>query len=205
MAVKVKICGMTNPQDAAAAAEAGADLIGMIFYEKSPRAVMMDAARAIARAVPPWVVKVGVFVNPAEDLVREAIAMGDLNMLQFHGEETPGFCRQFGLLSMKAFRMRDEGILSRLQEYPTDAWLLDAYSPGRAGGTGETFNWDLAVRAAAFGRPIFLAGGLTPENVEQAIRQVNPWGVDVASGVEERPGVKDHARMRAFIAAARNI
>jgi phosphoribosylanthranilate isomerase len=205
MAVKVKICGMTNPQDAAVAAEAGADLIGMIFYEKSPRAVTMDAARAIARAVPPWVVRVGVFVNPTDDLVREAIAMGDLSMLQFHGDEAPDFCRQFGLLTLKAFRMRDERTLEELPKYRTDGWLLDTYSAAAAGGTGETFNWDLAVRAVALGRPVFLAGGLTPENVAEAVRKVNPWGVDVASGVEARPGVKDHAKVRDFITAARNI
>jgi phosphoribosylanthranilate isomerase len=142
-------------------------------------------------------------VNPSEDLVLNAINECGLNLLQFHGEEPPDFCLQFGIMSMKAFRIRNADSLLELEKYPTDAWLLDAYAAGKPGGTGEVFNWELAARAQLNGRPVFLAGGLTPENVSEAIRQARPFGVDVSSGVEERPGTKDHAKVRAFIKAAR--
>jgi len=203
MDLKVKICGITSVADGLAAATAGADLIGLMFYEKSPRHVSLETAAAVARAVPPFVLKVGVFVNPGEELVREAIAGCGLNLLQFHGDEAPGFCTQFGVMSMKAFRVRDAGSLARLPDYATDAFLLDAYSGGGLGGTGEKFNWELAGEAKKLGRPIFLAGGLTPENVVAAVRQVQPFGVDVSSGVESAPGKKDAAKMRAFIQAAK--
>ena len=203
MSVTVKICGITSVSDANAAAEAGADALGFMFWDKSPRAVSLGAAAEIVRQLPPFIVKVGVFVNAEEDLVIRAIRECGLNLLQFHGDETPEYCLQFGLMSMKAFRMRDAGSLKALANYPTDAWLLDAYTPGKPGGTGEQFDWDLAVEAVKLGRPIFLAGGLTPENVGEAVTRVQPYAVDVSSGVEAAPGRKDHAKVREFIAAAR--
>jgi phosphoribosylanthranilate isomerase len=190
MPVKVKICGITNEADGQAAAEAGADMLGFVFCEQSPRKVALEAAGEIARALPPFTVKVGVFVNAPEELVFRAIAECGLSLLQFHGEETPEYCRQFGVMSMKAFRIRNADSLRSLPDYKTDAWLLDAYSPDKAGGTGETFDWDLAIEAQRLGRPIFLAGGLTPENVAQAVRRVEPYAVDVSSGVEAAPGRK---------------
>ncbi len=204
MAVIVKICGITNLPDALAAAEAGADALGFMFFDRSPRAVTVDTAMQIARALPAHIVKAGVFVNPEEDLVVEASRRCGLNLLQFHGEEAPEFCLQFGLMSMKAFRIRDAASLAALANYPTDAWLLDAYNPQKAGGTGETFNWDLAIEAGKLGRPIFLAGGLTPENVGDAVARVRPYGVDVSSGVEASPGRKDHAKLSAFVKAAKS-
>ena len=147
--------------------------------------------------------RVGVFVDAEEDFVLRAIGEAGLTMLQFHGDEPPEFCTQFGLMSMKAFRIRDEKSLEELPKYQTDAYLLDAFSPEARGGTGEKFNWDLAVEAQKFGKPIFLAGGLTPENVAEAVRKVQPFGVDVSSGVESAPGKKDHAKVKAFIAAAK--
>ncbi len=201
MSVKVKICGITSVADAVAVAEAGADMIGLMFYERSPRHVTVELAAEISRAVSPFILKVGVFVNPDEDTVMRAIGDCGVSLLQFHGEETPEFCTQFGAMSMKAFRVRDAGSLLALPNYPTDAYLLDAYSPDAHGGTGAKFNWDLALEAKAHGKPIFLAGGLTPENVGAAVRQVHPFGVDVSSGVESAPGKKDHAKVRAFIQA----
>ena len=203
MSVKVKICGITNPADGLAAVEAGADLIGLVLYAGSPRCVSLDAAGDIARVLPSSVARAGVFVNPTEESVRQAIARCGLNLLQFHGDEPLEFCTQFGVMSMKAFRIRDAESLRALPNYPTDAWLLDAYAPDRLGGTGEQFNWDLALEAKKFGRPVFLAGGLTPENVAGAVRQAQPFGVDVSSGVESAPGRKDAAKVRAFIAAAK--
>jgi phosphoribosylanthranilate isomerase len=204
MKTQVKICGVTNVADALAAAGAGADLIGLNFYEKSPRYVTLATAVEISRALPPFVQRVGVFVNPAEDLVMRAIAGCGLNLLQFHGDESSDFCTQFGLMSMKAIRVRDEKTLETMANYHTDAFLLDAFSPASLGGTGEMFNWELAVAAQKFGKPIFLAGGLTPENVAAAVRQVRPFAVDVSSGVESAPGKKDSAKVRAFIQAVRN-
>ncbi len=203
MSVNVKICGLTSVSDGLAAAAAGADMIGLMFYERSPRHVPLATAIEIARALPPHVVKVGVFVNPSADEVRRAIAECGVSLLQFHGDEPPDFCTQFGVMSLKAFRIRDTASLAALPGYPTDAWLLDAFSPDARGGTGEQFNWDLALEAKKLGRPIFLAGGLTPENVAEAVRRVQPFAVDVSSGVESAPGKKDPAKVRAFIAAAK--
>jgi phosphoribosylanthranilate isomerase len=201
--MRVKICGISNPPDAVTAVEGGADMLGFMFYEESPRFVAVDTAAAIIRQLPPFVVNVGVFVNASADFVWRAIRACGLNLLQFHGDETPDFCLQFGVMSMKAFRMRDAESLQTLSAYHTDAWLLDAFVPGRHGGTGATFNWDLALEAKQSGRPIILAGGLTPENVGEAIRKVAPFAVDVSSGVESAPGKKDAAKIRAFIAAVR--
>ncbi|MEI7808688.1 MAG: phosphoribosylanthranilate isomerase [Verrucomicrobiota bacterium] len=204
MKTQVKICGITGVADGLAAAEAGADMIGLMFYEDSPRHVTVAQAAEISRALPPFVLRVGVFVNPDESLVTRAIAECGLSLLQFHGEEDSAFCTQFGLMSMKAVRVREAESLQTLENYHTDAFLLDAYSQAGLGGTGEKFNWDLAVSAQKFAKPIFLAGGLTPENVADAVRQVRPFAVDVSSGVESVPGKKDEAKVRAFIQAVRN-
>jgi len=204
MKTQVKICGVTNVADALAAAEAGADMIGLNFYEKSPRCLSLATAAEISRALSPFVLRVGVFVNPDEAQVMEAIAACGLNLLQFHGDEASDFCTQFGLMSVKALRVRDAESLQALEKFSTDAFLLDAYSKSGLGGTGEKFNWDLAVAAQKFGKPIFLAGGLTPENVADAVKQVRPFAVDVSSGVESAPGKKDAAKVRAFIAAAKS-
>lgn len=203
MSVIVKICGITNAADALGAAAAGADALGFVFCETSPRCVSVETAAEIIRQLPPMVVKVGVFVDAPGELVVQAAARCGLNLLQFHGEESPDYCLQFGLMSMKAFRIQDEASLAPLGNYSTDALLLDAYSPERQGGTGEKFNWALAVEARRFRRPLFLAGGLTPENVADAVRQVQPYGVDVSTGVESAPGRKDLDKVKAFIMAAK--
>ncbi len=203
MAVNVKICGITNAEDGLAAAAAGADALGFVFHEPSPRSITIADAAAIIRELPPLIHKVGVFVNAPADFVVRTIGDCGLNLLQFHGEESPDYCMQFGLMSMKAFRIRDATSLAQLKDYSTDAWLLDAYSAGKVGGTGAQFNWDLALEAKSWGRPIFLAGGLTPENVADAVQLVQPFGVDVSSGVEASPGRKDHGKVRAFIKAAK--
>jgi phosphoribosylanthranilate isomerase len=203
MSTRVKICGITNLADAQAAVAAGADALGFILYEKSPRRTTLPTVAKISQQLPAFVLRVGVFVNAAEELVSRAIGECGLGLLQFHGDETPEFCTGFGLMSMKAFRIRDAKSLKELPKYPTEAWLLDAYSAESPGGTGEKFNWDLAVEAQKFGKPVFLAGGLTPENVAAAVRKVRPFGVDVSSGVESSPGKKDHAKVRAFIASVR--
>jgi phosphoribosylanthranilate isomerase len=204
MSVRVKICGVTNAEDALAAVDAGANALGFMFYESSPRNVAVKVAADIIRQLPPFVAKVGVFVNAAEENVRRAIGESGIDTLQFHGDETPEFCRGFLPLKIyKAFRMENLESLLALPGYRTDAWLLDSFVEGKRGGTGAQFNWDLAVESKKFGRPIILAGGLTPENVAEAVRKVQPFAVDVSSGVESAPGKKDHAKVRRFIAAAK--
>jgi phosphoribosylanthranilate isomerase len=205
VSVKVKICGITNAPDALLASEAGADALGFMFYDGSPRRISVSAAAEIIRLLPSSIMKVGVFVNATEELVRRAIGECGLNMLQFHGDETPEFCARFGMRSMKAFRIRDAESLKALPDYLTDAWLLDAYSAGNFGGTGGRFDWDLAIEAKRLGRPIFLAGGLNPENVAEAVEKVQPFAVDVSSGVESSPGKKDHRKIKKFVAAAKII
>ena len=203
MSVTVKICGITSEADALAAAEAGADAIGLMFYEGSPRHVTLEQAKAISVALPQHVMRVGVFVNAEEAFVHQALTECMLNILQFHGDETPEECSRYPLMTLKAFRVEGEETLAELEAYPSAGYLLDAYVKDALGGTGATFNWDLAVRAQEFGKPIFLAGGLTPENVVEAVRKVQPFGVDVSSGVESEPGRKDAEQMRTFVAAAK--
>ncbi len=203
MSTIVKICGITNVEDGLAAAGSGADALGLMFYEKSPRHIPMKTAAEIAGKLPPFVIKVGVFANAPEETVLRAIGECGLNIVQFHGDETPEYCAQFAVMVIKAFRISDAASLKVLGDYRTDAFLLDAHSADKLGGTGEKFNWDLAVEAQKLGRPIFLAGGLTPENVGEAVRRVRPYAVDVSSGVEKSPGRKDHAKVAAFVKAAK--
>jgi phosphoribosylanthranilate isomerase len=204
MSVKVKICGVTNLEDALAAVDAGADALGFMFYEPSPRNVSIKAAADIIRRLPPFVAKVGVFVNATEETVRMTVTECGLDTLQFHGDEPPEFCAKFFALKVyKAFRIQNLNSLQGLPTYKTDAWLLDSLAPDKLGGTGAKFNWDLAVEAKKLGGPIILAGGLTPENIGDAVRKVQPYAVDVSSGVESAPGKKDRAKVRRFIGAAK--
>jgi phosphoribosylanthranilate isomerase len=199
----VKICGITSAADAEAAVEAGADALGLMFYPSSPRFIPLEKAQDIARNLPPHIMRTGVFADPNPADVFAAIQLCQLNLLQFHGSETPEFCLQFGIMTMKAFRIHNADSLLPMSDYHTDAFLLDSKVPGQLGGTGETFNWDLALAAKKFGKLIFLAGGLTPQNVAEAVRKVEPFGVDVSSGVEQSPGKKDAKKMQDFIAAVR--
>jgi phosphoribosylanthranilate isomerase len=203
--VRVKICGITSEADALAAVEAGADALGFMFYEPSPRNLSVAQAAQVIRVLPPFVARVGVFVNPTAELVRQIADKCGLDTIQLHGDESPAWCDEIAattrLKVVKAFRVRDASILELLPAYHTSAWLLDSYVAGQLGGTGARFNWDLAVLARQLGTPIILAGGLTPENAAEAARQVMPHALDVSSGVESAPGKKDHAKVRDFIAA----
>lgn len=204
MSVRVKICGVTSIEDAVAAVEAGADALGFMFYERSPRKISIETASAIKTALPPFVVKIGVFADATENVIRTATLSG-LNALQFHGNEPPDFVKRFSPIpTIKAFRIQNAASLAQLAAYNTSAWLLDSYTPAQLGGTGTTFDWTLAIQARKFGRPIILAGGLTPENVADAIRKVRPYAVDVSSGVESSPGKKDPGKVAAFIQAAKS-
>jgi|SRR5436190_17797802 phosphoribosylanthranilate isomerase len=199
MPVKIKICGITKAADAVAAVDAGAHAVGFMFFEGSRRNISYEAARDIIRDLPPFVSKVGVFVNAARDDVKRALDQTGIDTLQFHGEETPEACRGFGVKTIKAFRVQGKDMLALMPRYDVDAWLLDSFVTGSRGGTGVTFNWDLAVHARSLGTPIMLAGGLNPTNVKQAIEQVQPYAVDVSSGVEATPGKKDPALIAAFV------
>ena len=203
MGVRVKICGITNRDDALAAAAAGADALGFMFYEPSPRHLSLAVAAEIIRALPPFIAKVGVFVDAPAELVQRAIKECGLDTVQLHGDESPDYCREFTVQTIKAFRVRNEETLKQLPAYKTSAWLLDSYVPGQPGGTGARFNWELARAATHLGRPVILAGGLTPANVAGAVHEVRPFGLDVSSGVESGPGRKDHAKVMEFIAAAK--
>jgi len=203
MGVTVKICGITSVKDAQAVELAGADAVGLMFYEGSPRHIALEQAKAIVDSLSNTIVRVGVFVNSDEPFVRQAMEICALNVLQFHGDETPEYCAQFEVMTLKAIRVSDESSLKEMERYSTDGFLLDAFSDNSLGGTGETFNWKLAKGATESGRPIFLAGGLTPENVAEAVKAVRPFAVDVSSGVESEPGKKDAAKVRTFVAAAK--
>ncbi len=200
--VRIKICGITNLEDALLAARLGAHALGFIFYPKSPRKVEVEAAREIISQLPPFILTVGVFVDEEPQTVRDVATRAGLDWLQLHGKESPEYCRSLGRRVIKAFRIRDESSLTEVARYrdAVQALLLDTYKKGRVGGTGETFNWNLARQAQAYG-PIIMAGGLTPANVAQAIAAAQPAAVDVASGVEALPGKKDQEKLRAFFAA----
>jgi phosphoribosylanthranilate isomerase len=197
---KIKICGITNLPDARLAVELGAAALGFVFYPKSPRYVPVAKAADICNALPPFVAKVGVFVDELEFEIEKALRECLLNALQFHGDEPPGFCQKFAAKSIKAIRVRDESSLRTAAEYDVDALLLDTYIDSERGGTGQTFDWSLAVKAQeTLAPPVILSGGLTPANVQEAIRKVRPYAVDVSSGVEREPGKKDPEKLRRFI------
>ncbi len=203
MSVRVKVCGITRREDAEAAVAAGADALGFMFYAPSPRCVSVEAAAAICRALPPFISKVGVFVDADPAFLHEAADRCGLDVLQLHGDETPEYCQQCELPVIRAFRVRGPETLTSLAGFATAAWLLDSYVPGHRGGTGAVFNWELAAAAVALGRPVILAGGLSPENVARAVQQVRPYAVDVSSGVECAPGRKDPQRLAAFVNEAK--
>jgi phosphoribosylanthranilate isomerase len=202
--VRVKICGITSLEDARMAVAAGADALGFMFHPASPRYVSPEAAGAIARALPPFVARVGVFVNTPADVIQATLETAGLDTLQLHGDESPAFCAAFSRVRViKAFRVDGPAVLDRMQAYTAWAWLLDSHVSGTWGGTGKTFNWDLAREAILRGGTVLLAGGLHPDNVRSAVRSVGPYGVDVSSGVESCPGRKDPERVRAFVSAAK--
>ncbi|HHH35214.1 MAG TPA: phosphoribosylanthranilate isomerase [Gammaproteobacteria bacterium] len=201
--VRVKICGITRVEDGRRAAELGADAIGLVFYAHSPRHVSVEQAAAIAAALPPFVSKVGLFVDAEEAEIRHVLARVPLDYLQFHGDEPPEFCTRFARPFLKVLRMRaGRDVIDYAARYPAaTGLLLDAYRQGVPGGTGETFDWARIPRDLPL--PLVLAGGLTPDNVAAAVREVQPWAVDVSGGVEASPGVKDAGKMAAFIRAAK--
>ena len=204
--VRVKICGITNRRDARMSVEMGADAIGFIFAP-SPRQITPEKAREIICGIPPFVQTVGAFVNEHPDAIREIIGSCGLDLIQLHGDETPEICAEFMPQAIKAFRFRDGSVLQSIRPYhgKIRAMLFDSYDENIRGGTGKTCNWDLAVRGKDFGIPIILSGGLTPSNIEKAISAVKPFAVDVNSGVEKRPGKKDHLLMRELMEKIRKI
>jgi phosphoribosylanthranilate isomerase len=206
--IKVKVCGITNAEDAWAAVEAGADALGFIFYEQSPRYVVPAVASRIIAELPPLIMPVGVFVNEGMATVRSIMDTCGLAMAQLHGDEHASYCRELSRPAMKALRLKDRGSLLALAEYQgrggVRGFVLDTFSELAYGGTGQVTDWALAADVAKSTR-ILLAGGLTPDNVAEAIRTVRPYGVDVSSGVESAPGKKDHAKIRAFLEAVRVV
>ena len=194
--VKVKICGITNLEDAKAAVEMGADLLGFNFYPKSPRYLTVEKAIEIIDQIPTFVDTAGIFVNPTAEQIKEIADHGLLNWMQFHGDETPQFCdtlKWFHVKTIKAIRVKSAEDIARLEQFHTDAILLDAFNSKLYGGTGETFNWDLIGDINT--KRIFLAGGINHENAADAVR-MGVYGIDACSGIESSPGKKDHKKMR---------
>jgi phosphoribosylanthranilate isomerase len=205
--VRIKICGIKREDDALDAIHAGVDALGFVFVPGTPRHVEIAAARRIIDRLPPFVSRVGLFVDADADAIAEVLEATGIDTVQLHGEETPEFSARWRGRAkvMKAFRMRGPETLDALEPYrgAVDAWLLDAHVPGVAGGTGARFDWDLAVEASCRGVPIVLAGGLRADNVAEAVARVRPYAVDVSSGVESAPGRKDASKMRALVKAVR--
>ena len=207
MTVKVKVCGITNLADAEKALEFGADMLGFNFYPPSSRSITPETARAILHALPVESFNVALFVNETKEKVREIVAHGQLRSghqayrgLQFHGEENGDYCRGWDLTVIKAFRVKERASLYAIKTFPADFCLLDSWSTG-FGGSGTAFPWEWLEDIDA--AKLILSGGLSVDNVAPAIRQVRPYGVDVCSGVEARPGIKDHGKLKEFIAAAK--
>ena len=198
--VKVKICGITNYEDASMAVRLGADALGFIFAP-SPRQVTPEEVRRIIHALPPFVQTVGVFVDEDLGMIRQIKDLCRLDMIQLHGDESPDICRELMPHTIKACRLRDKSSLLPIKHYEGQvrALLLDTYKKGQKGGTGEVFNWDLALEVNELGLPVILSGGLGPLNIQRAISTVRPYAVDVSSGIEERPGKKDPVFMKLFM------
>ena len=204
---KVKICGLTNLPDAVKAHELGADFIGFIFFKDSPRSLDQSEARLIIRELPKGVQKVGLFLNQDIDEVKKIADKCELNFLQLHGDEDPGYAARLkkDFKIIKSFKVKDEKSIEGVDNYGVvDFYLFDTYVKSMPGGTGITFNWDI-LKGRSFKRPIFLAGGLTPKNVSEAVRKLSPYAVDVASGVEKSPGKKDYKLLKEFIENAKKI
>lgn len=201
---RIKICGMTNKKDALAAADLGVDMMGFIFYAGSKRAVDPMVAEDIVNELPASVMKVGVFVDEAREKVLEIAQNAQLDALQFHGSETPEYCRAFkgNYKVIKAFRLKSKKDLAAVNDYDVDYLLLDTYKSDAVGGTGEAFDWKM-LKDFEFLKPVILSGGLTPANVGRAIQEVVPYGVDVATGVEASPGRKDTGLMKKFVEEVR--
>lgn len=201
---RIKICGITNYDDALAAINYGADALGFVFYSKSPRAIIPEEAIKIISILPPFVTTVGVFVDKSKREIEKIASYTGVDVIQLHGSEPPEYC-DFNKKLIKAIRVKELSDLEPLNRYKNiSAFLLDTYSKDVIGGTGQIFNWEIAVEAKKFGR-IILAGGLTPENIEEAVKLVQPYAVDVASGVEgTKKGIKDHKKLRLFIEKAKN-
>jgi len=202
--VKVKICGITSLEDALTAVAAGADALGFVFHSASPRHISPEQAADIIKQLPPFIQTVGLFVNEARDTVNTTADRCGLDIIQLHGEESPGYCDSVRRRVIKAYRVKDITTLDSLVQYHVAGCLLDAWSPAAHGGTGQTFNWGIAAEAVKRGHRIVLAGGLTPDNVAEAVRRVTPYAVDVSSGVECSPGRKDAEKIRKFIIQARH-
>ena len=201
--IRIKICGITNVADALQAVEAGADALGFVFYDKSPRFVTPHEVQKIIAELPPFVTTVGLFVNEPIPRIRRIMAAARLDVVQLHGDEQPDDCLIEPLRVIKALRIRDAASLEGANLYQVSALLLDAWHDEHYGGTGLAFDWQLAERLT--GKcALILAGGLTPENIIDAVRQVKPYGVDVSSGVEAQPGKKDHQKVAEFIRRVRN-
>lgn len=205
MRTRVKICGITRPADGIEAARLGADAIGLVFYAPSPRAVSVAQARAVCAALPPFVSVVGLFVDAPAAEVLAVLQAVPLDVLQFHGDEAPAYCAAFGRPYLKALRMRDGlDVAAEAQRYASaQGLLLDTYVPGEAGGTGQAFDWRRVPQD--LNKPIILAGGLTPDNVAEAIRISRPYGVDVSGGVEQVKGIKSAAKMAAFMRGVESV
>lgn len=209
MSIKVKICGITNAEDAKAAVDAGADAIGFVLYRKSPRFVEAELVKRIVAGLPPFVLPVGVFVNEDMKKVRDLMDSCGLAFAQLHGDENAAYCEALGRPVLKGIRLHDRSALPALAEYNSGpalvrGFVVDAFSDSTYGGTGLVADWTLAAEAAQAAK-VLLAGGLTPENVGEAIRQVKPYGVDVSSGVEASPGRKDRAKIQAFIRSVKLV
>jgi len=202
--VKVKICGITSVADALQAAACGADALGLVFYGKSPRCVTPEQARVIVAALPPFVTSVGLFVNEAPQRIREIAGLCGLDVIQLHGDEGPAACDFAPRRTIKALRIKNAASLTGHEAFQTSALLLDAWVADAYGGTGESFNWELAATVARQ-RPVILAGGLSVKNVAEAVRTVHPYAVDVSSGVEATPGKKDPEKVAAFIRRAKGL
>ena len=199
--VRVKICGTTSLKDALLAVESGADAVGFIFHKESPRNISQKDVKEIVAQLPPFVESIGVFVNETSDKINRIAEQCRLTAVQLHGDESPAFCRRIKRRVVKAVRVKDAESLKGMSDFDVSGFLLDAYNEESRGGTGRVFDWNLALRAKKQG-PVIIAGGLNPYNVYTAIHRVKPYGVDVCSGVEKSPGVKDPEKISEFIKAA---